>query len=188
MMLLTPAEFEAETLRRAREGDADAARAALDLCRSGLDACDLSKPLADYLAERLWAIEQALDEADKLRQVKRSSGAIRSSRDAAISEALGLNRRKTGRPDDPFPAWKQPYAAFGTLLLKAGLPPERVKAAMDEVRQQVEGPGIGWDRRDAGRLLKDYMPMRALDDDVLLHLTGPLREKVPTFLPQPLKA
>lgn len=186
-MFMSPAEFEAETLRRAREGDADAARAALDLCRSALDAYSLSKPLADYLAERLWAVDQALADAERLSEVKTSSGAIKSSRDAAVVEALGLNRKKTGRPADPSPAWKQPYAAFGTLLLKAGLAPERVKAAMDEVRQQVEGPGHGWDRRDAGQLLKDYMPMRALDDDVLLHLTGPLREKVPTFLPQQLK-
>ncbi|WP_457443793.1 hypothetical protein [Roseateles sp. P5_E4] len=184
---MTPDEFEAETIRRALDGDADSARVALDLCRSALDAGTMSKGLAGYLSDRLWAIDQALTDAEKLREIKTSSGAIQSSRDAAVVEALGLNRQKTGRPKDPFPAWKRPYAAFGTLLLKAGLGPERVKAAMDEVRQQLEGPGHGWDRRDAGQLLKDYMPMRELDDDMLLHLAGPLGEKLPTFLPQQLK-
>ena len=77
-----------------------------------------------------------------------------------------------------------PYAAFGVLLLKAGIKPERVKGAMDEARQRVEGRNASLDRREAERILKAYLPMRNLDDDLLLHLAGPLRGIVPTFLPQ----
>lgn len=186
--MLSSDDHEFETLRRAREGDHEAGREALRLCRAALDAGTLSRALQHYLAERLWQIERAIEEADQLRAAGKPSGSVRSARDAGIAEALCLNRKDGGRPADPFPAWKQPYAAFGTLLLKAGLAPERVKAAMDEVRQQVEGPGHGWDRRDACQLLQDYMPMRQIDDDILLHLAGPLGEKLPTFLPQQLKS
>jgi len=188
--VMTGDEYEAETVRLALHGDPNdpeaghrAGREALRLCRVGLDHGNLSRRLAAYLAERLWLIDQALDEADKQRAVKKSSGSIRSVRDAAIAEALCI-KKPAKKPRDPLPDWQVPYAAFGVLLLKAGIKPERVKGAMDEARQRVEGRNASLDRREAERILKAYLPMRNLDDDLLLHLAGPLRGIVPTFLPQ----
>lgn len=181
--MMTGDDFEAEVIRRALDGDHEAGREALRLCRAGLDHGNLSRRLAAYLAERLWLIDQALDEADKLRAVKKSSGSIRSARDAAIAEALCI-KKPAKKPRDPLPDWQVPYAAFGVLLLKAGIKPERVKGAMDEARRQIEKKDEGLHRREAERILKAYLPMRNLDDDLLLHLAGPLREIVPTFLPQ----
>lgn len=190
---MTGDEYEAETVRLALHGDPDdpeaghrAGREALRLCRAGLDHGNLSRRLTAYLAERLWLIDQALDEADKLRSVKKSSGSIRSARDAAIAEALCI-KRPAKKPSDPLPEWQVPYAALGMLLLKAGIKPERVKGAMDEARRQIEKKDEGLHRREAEKILKDYLPMRNLDDDLLLHLAGPLRGIVPTFLPQAKK-
>ncbi len=190
---MTGDEYEAETVRLALHGDPDdpeaghrAGREALRLCREGLDHGNLSRRLAAYLAERLWQIDQALDEADKLRAVKASSGSIRSDRDAAIAEALCI-KKPAKKPSDPLPEWQVPYAAFGVLLLKAGIKPERVKGAMDEARRQIEKKDEGLHRREAEKILKAYLPLHNLDDDLLLHLAGPLREIVPTYLPQPKK-
>lgn len=190
---MTGDEYEAETIRLALHGDPDdpeaghkAGREALRLCREGLDGGNLSRKLAAYLAERLWLIDQALDEADKLRAVKKSSGSIRSARDAAIAEALCI-KKPAKKPSDPLPDWQVPYAAFGVLLLKAGVRPERVKGAMDEARQRVEGRDASLHRREAEKMLKNYLPMRNLDDEMLRHLAGPLREILPTYLPQPKK-
>lgn len=180
---MTQDEYEAETIQRALDGDADAGREALSLCRAALDARSVSPQLAAYLADRLWAIDEALAEADRMRAVKKSSGSVRSARDAAIAEALCINRR-AGKPRDPLPEWQEKYAAFGTLLLKAGLRPEKVKAAMDDARRRIENKDAGLDRRTAERMLEAYLPMRNLNDEMLLYLAGPLREIVPTYLPQ----
>lgn len=181
---MTDDEFEAEVLRRALEGDHEAGREALRLCRAGLDHGNLSRRLAAYLAERLWLVDQALDEADKLRAIKKSSGSFTSARGAAIAEALCI-KRAAKKPRDPLPDWQVPYAALGVLLLKAGMRPEQVKGAMDEARQRVEGMEASLHRREAEKILKAYLPLRLLDDEMLLHLAGPLREILPTFLPQP---
>jgi hypothetical protein len=180
---VTPDENEAEIIRRALDGDADSGREALRLCREALDARSISPRLAAYLADRLWAVDEALAEAERLRSVKKSSGSIRSARDAAIAEALCINR-PARKPRDPRPEWQEKYAAFGTLLLNAGLRPEKVKAAMDDARRQLEGKDAGLDRRTAERMLEAYSPMRNLTDEMLLHLAGPLREIVSTYLPQ----
>lgn len=181
--VLADAEYEAQTIRRALDGDPDAGRDALDLCRAALDARSISSRLADYLADRLHAIDLALVEAERMRQIKKSSGSIRSARDAAIAEALCI-KRPPKKPRDPFPEWKRHYGAFGVLLLKAGLRPEAVKAAMDTARRDIEGNDAGLDRRTAERILAACQPMMVLDDDLLLHMAGPLRRIVPTYLPQ----
>jgi hypothetical protein len=193
---VTQDEYEDETIRRALDGDAEAGREALRLCRSALDARSMSPRLTAYLADRLAAIEDALDEAEKLRRVKKSSGSIRSARDAAIAEALCVNR-PAKKPRDPFPEWQVKYAAFGLLLQRALVRPERVKAAMDEARRWHEGNDSALDRRTAERLLAAYKPLLApllapdvepedkeRREELLLHLAGPLREIVPTYLPQ----
>ncbi len=180
---MTVEEYEAETIRLALEGDHEAGREALRLSRAGLDHGNLSARMAAYLAERLWMIDQALNEAEKLREIKHSSGSVRSARDAAIAEALCI-KRPAKKPRDPLPDWQVPYAAFGVLLLKAGVRPESVKGAMDEARQRVEGVDASLHRREAEKILKAYLPMRNLNDEVLSHLAGPLREILPTYLPQ----
>ena len=180
---MTADEYVTETLARALDGDAEAGREALRLCRSGLDHGNLSAALASYLAERLWLIDKALDEAETLRRIKDSSGSFRSARDAGIAEALCITKL-AGRPRDPLPDWQIPYAAFGVLLTKSGMKPEQVKGAMDEARQRVEGESASLHRREAEKILKAYLPMHNLDDEMLLRLAGPLRDLLPTFLPQ----
>lgn len=182
--LLSSEEYEVETLRRALAGDPDAGLEALRLCRAALDAGHISATLRQYLAERLWSLEQALEQVNAMKSAGKSSGSIRSARDAALSEALLLNRSAVGRPSDPFPEWQVKYAAFGTILLKAGWRPEKVKAEMDASRRILEGPNAGLDRRTAERILSAYRPMLNLDREVLENLAGPLREKLPTFQPQ----
>lgn len=180
---MTTDEYEAETVARALEGDPEAGREALRLCRAGLDGGTLSRPLTAYLAERLWLIDKALDDAESLRKIKHSSGSVRSARDAGIAEALCI-KKPAQKPRDPLPDWQVPYAAFGVLLLKANMRPEQVKGAMDEARQRIEGTNASLHRREAERILKAYLPMHNLDDEMLLHLLGPLREILPTYLPQ----
>ena len=181
---MSPEEYEAETIKLALAGDPDAGREALSLCRAALDAMQISRPLAAYLADRLWALDMALDEAEKMRSVKKSSGSIRSVRDAAIAEALCI-KRPSHKPRDPLPDWQVPYAALGALLLNAGVKPERVKASMDEARRLIEGKDEGLHRREAEKILAAYRPMRAFDEELLLHFAGPLREILPTHFPQP---
>ena len=95
---MTGEEYEAATIQNALAGDADSGREALSLCRAALDAGAISAPLARYLADRLFAIDAALDEAEQLRKVKKSSGSIRSARDAAIAEALCIKRSASMQP------------------------------------------------------------------------------------------
>ena len=184
--MMTNVEYEAATIKCALEGNHECGREALSLCRAGLDSGNLSRPLAAYLAERLWLIDLALDETEKLRAVKKSSGSIRSARDAAIAEALCI-KKPAKRPRDPLPEWQVPYAAFGVLLLNAGMRPESVKGAMDEARQRIEGAEASLHRREAEKILKAYLPMRNFDDELLRHFAGPLRELLPTYLPQPTR-
>jgi hypothetical protein len=182
--LLSAEDYEAETIRRALAGDHRAGVEALCLCRSALEGGSMSHALRNYLVDRLLNIERAIHEAELLREAGKSTGSVRSAREAGIAEALLISRTQANRPRDPFPEWKLKYAAFGALLAKAGLRPEQVKAAMDEVRQQLEGPHAGLDRKTAGEILKDYAPMRQLEYEDLMRLAGPLGEKLPTFLPQ----
>lgn len=178
---LAESEYEAATIRRALDGDHEAGREALRLCRSGLDNGTLSRQLAAYLAERLTEIDRALDEADRLRKVKTSRGSVRSARDAAIAEALCI-KRPAQKTQDPLPDWQVPYAALGALLFRAGFRPEQVKAAMSHARVEVEGKPI--DRADAGRMLVNYSAMLALSDDELLRHARTLREQLhePAFV------
>ena len=60
----------------------------------------------------------------------------------------------------------------------------RLKQRAREARQRVEGKDASLDRREAERILKAYLPMHNLDDETLLDWAGPLREILPTFLPQ----
>jgi hypothetical protein len=187
-MCMTGAEFEAETLRRALAGDHEAGREALRLCIEGLGGGPLSRALAEYLAQRLGEIDQALDEADRLKEYIASPSTLRSRKAVLIERALLI--AKETKPRDPIPDWQTPLAAFGTILLLAGLRRERVYTAMSEARTMYEGgdPKTGktktLDRSEAYKILKTFEPMCSIPEDTLMYLAGPLRELVPQFLPQ----
>ena len=154
-------DFEAETIERALAGEHEAGRDALRLCSEGLMGRSLSPALADYLADRLWRIGQALDEAETLREHKKSSGSIRSARDAAIAEALCI-KRPAKKPSDPLPQWQVPYAALGCFLLKRGVAPTKCKDAMSDARIRVEGHATGLHLSEASRILAIRMPAKVL--------------------------
>lgn len=177
---MTPQQFEQETITRAQAGDRDAAIEALRLCSDALRHKKLSASLADYLADRLDALETAIAEVQELRKVGKKS-AVNAAFGTAVADALLVNRRP-GRPKDPLPAWKVPYAAFGTLLLKAKVRKAQVTAAMDEARVRTEGKNL--ERTTAEEILKAHKPMLDLDEERLLHLAGDLRKILSDFLPQ----
>jgi hypothetical protein len=175
--------YESSMLRAALFGNADAGRDALDHAqwrlRTGLP---ISNELALYLADRLHGVVNALDKADALREVKKSGGSIRSSRDAAIAEALCI-KRPANRPADPMPDWQVPYAALGELLRRRGLRPEEVKERLDEARKAA-GNEKGLDRREAGRIVATYKPLEQFTEEDLLFYASRLGKILPTFLPQ----
>jgi hypothetical protein len=176
-------EFEEEMIRRANAGDHTDGREALRRCATGLMQGNLSRRLSDYLATCLMEVDIGLNEADALKEVKKSSGSVNSARYAAITEALRINR-PAKKPLDPMPAWHVPYAALGELLRRDGLQPEQINAKLDEARRMIDKNDRGLDRREAQRIRVTYEPLCEFDHDTLLHLAGPLREILPTFLPQ----
>jgi hypothetical protein len=178
---MPPEEYEAATIEFALAGDADAGIEALRLCRAGLDGGVLSPRLAQYLADRLWLIDQAISEAEAVGKAKRSASSARSARDAAIASALCINRSSKRR--DPIPEWHLPLAAVGVLLALSGTKPEKCKAAMAEARLILEGKDLG--RSEAWSILKAHAPMRKLDPETLQHLAGPqLMEILRTYSQQ----
>jgi len=183
--VLTGDEYEAATIKYALAGDPDAGREALSLCRAALDSGNISRQLAGYLAERLWLIDQALDEAEKLRKVKRSSGSIRSARDAAIAEALCI-KRPAKKPQDPIPEWQTPLAAVGIYLRRHRATANKCHDAMSDARLATEHKML--DRREAQRILKSHSRMWRLKDCDLLHFAGAAaREILPTYIPRSKK-
>jgi hypothetical protein len=171
--------FESETIRRAIEGDQAAGLEALRLASNGLRFRRLSPELADYLADRLDRVGEAVDRASKTAKLKR--GSAHAEKQTFLADALLINR-PAFKPKNPFPDWEQPLAAMGIFLQLKGARPERVKLAMSMARERSEGKNL--DRSDAGKVLKKYAPMRELDDELLLHLMGDLRDLVLDFLPQ----
>ncbi|WP_162592100.1 hypothetical protein [Variovorax sp. PBL-E5] len=147
--LPTGAEFEAMTIARAREGDAAAGKAALQICVAGLYANHLSEPMRFYLAQCL------IDVADDMKA------------DRAMNVEVERHR---GRPKDPFPEWQEPLAAFGALLKQRGYIEARIEEAMDAARQAATGKAL--DLRDARRIREKYQPMDQLDEALLIHLCG----------------
>lgn len=181
-------DYEAATIRRALDGDHEAGREVLRLCRAKLDQGTLSRPLAEYLAQRLWEVDRALEEAERLKGYKASVSTVRSAKAAMIEQALLVAKGKKSR--DPIPDWHTPLAAFGTILLRHGKSPEKVYTAMSDARAWYEGlnPKTGklatLDRKDAFAILKAFEPMQSMTDADLRHWAGPLRELLPPDIPQ----
>lgn len=171
--------FESETIRRANEGDHAAGLEALRLASNGLRFGRLSTELAHYLADRLDRVGEAVDRASETAKLKR--GSAHAEQQTFLADALLINRPAI-KPKNPFPDWEEPLAALGVFLERKGVRPERVKLAMSMARERREGKDL--DRSDAGRVLKKYAPMRELDDELLLHLMGNLRDLALDFPPQ----
>jgi hypothetical protein len=174
-------EYEAMTIQRALAGDHEAGREALRLCRAGLDHDALSKSLGEYLAQRLWEIDKAIEEAEQLKNNdKASTSTIKSRKAARIEQALLIAKGK--KPRDPIPDWQTPLAAFGTILLKTEMRPEKVYEAMSEARARYEGRAL--ERKEAFAILKAFQPMQAMTHLDLLRHAGPLRVLLPKDIPQ----
>lgn len=141
--------FEAETLERAKRGDPDAGKEALQICIAGLYANRLSEATRFYLAQCL------IDVADGMKPTR----------------ALNIEEeRGRGRPKDPFPDWEMPLAAFAALLHRRGHIPARIEEAMSSARQTSTGKDL--DPREARRIRKKYRSMESLDDDLLIQYCG----------------
>lgn len=158
----TNAEFEAMTIRLARDGNAEAGLEALRLCATGLYANNLSEPMRFYLARCL------LDLADGIQA------------DRAMNVEV---ERGSGRPRAPFPDWELPLAAFAALLHRRGYIAARIEEAMADARQTTQGKDL--DGKEARRIRKKYAPMELLDEDLLIHHCGDqgLRGKIEEFPP-----
>ena len=171
--------YEQETIRRAIAGDQASGLEALRLASAGLRIGRLSFELAQYLADRLDCVREALQEASDPAQVK--PGSAHAKRQTLLTQALLINRPAV-KPKNPFPDWEQPLAALGVYLLRQGVQSEKVKVAMINARERREGKDL--DRSDAGKILKKYAPLRKQDDEFLMDLMGDLRDLVLDFLPQ----
>lgn len=143
----TGAQFEAQTVERARHGDADAGMTALQICIAGLYANRLTEPMRFYLAQCL------IDLVDCMKPAR----------------AMNIEvERGKGRPANPFPEWETPLAAFGALLHRRGYIAARIEEAMDQARQSVYGRAL--DVREARRIRKKYRLMHEIGEADLLHL------------------
>lgn len=156
--IMGSAEFEAETIRRALAGDAEAGRYALLLCRDQLAARSLSPILADYLAERL---------NDVLEEIKP---------DRALCIAKGV-----GRKPDPLPDWQQELGAVAALLKRRGYAPQQIANALSDVRQTVHKKFL--DNREGYRILETWSPMQNMDDESLRRCAGAYWEKLSEYPP-----
>lgn len=153
-------EFERETIRLALEGDHEAGREALRLCRDQLTARSLSPWMADYLAARLHDVLEGIMPnriitSDDYRQ--------------AVLNGLLINK-PNHKPVDKFPDWEQPLGALAAILFQRGYRPTKIDAALSEARQKNQSKDL--DEREARRIRKNYSPMQKLKEDDLTRLAG----------------
>lgn len=164
-------EFEAETIRRAKDGDADAGREAILQCVACLYAGNISEPLRFHLADCL---------NDYINGVP-------------IERAMCVEAEKScGRPADPFPDWEEPLAALAALLFQRGYRPEVINAEMSKARADDYKERHGataknqeykeLERSQASRIRRTYAPMQRMSERVLIELCTPaMREKLKQF-------
>jgi hypothetical protein len=142
------------------EGDHEAGREALTLCRTQLAARSLSPTLADYLAARLHDVLEGI-KPDRIL----TSDDFRQS----LLNALRINK-DPGKPLNPFPEWEQPLGAVAALLLQRGYKPTQINVAMSDARQKNQSKDL--DAKEALRIRKTYAPMQNLGADDLMRLAG----------------
>ncbi len=164
-------EYEQETIRLALEGDHEAGREALMLCRIQLAARSLSPALADYLAARLHDVLEGIKPeriltSDDFRQ--------------ALLNAVRINK-SPGKPLDPFPEWEQPLGAIAALLFQRGYRPTKINNAMSDARQIHQSKDL--DAKEARRIRKAYAPMQGLGVDDLMRLAGVYGEILKEYPP-----
>ena len=158
MDFLSTDEYEQETIRRALEGDHEAGREALLLCRNQLAARSLSPVLADYLGARLH---------DVLEGIKP---------DRALCIAKG-----PGQPPDPFPEWQQELGAFAALLTQRGYMPIAVDAALADARLRLLNKLL--DDRECRRIRQNFKPMQSMGVEDLTRLAGQYGEILQEYPP-----
>ncbi len=148
MDFLSTEEYEQETIRLALEGDHEAGREALVLCRTQLAARSLSPALSDYLAARLH---------DVLEGIKPDRIITSDDYRQAVLNALRINRPPV-KPDNPFPDWELPLAAIAALMVHRGYRPTRVYEAMSDARQILETKDLA--EKEARRIRDTYVVMQ----------------------------
>lgn len=160
---MEPEEFEAETIRRARDGDAEAGREAIQSCVAGLYAGRISEPLRFYLAGCLNDFLNGMP----------------------IGRAMCVEvERARGRPSDPLPEWEVSLAALAALLFQRHYPAEAINEAMSKARsaeyiakhgesaKQQEYKDL--ERSQAARIRKTYEPMQSMSERDLIALCSPV--------------
>lgn len=155
---LDEGEQNAETIRLALAGDAEAGRYALLLCRDQLVARSLRPVLADYLAARLNDVLEG----------------IRPDRALCIAGGVG-------RPRNPFPDWEQQLGAMAALLSQRGYRPNQIARALCDVRAALYDKSL--DEKDAHRIRKTRSPMKSLDQTVLQGFAGDYWEILSEYPP-----
>lgn len=158
MDFLSTENYEQETIRLALEGDHEAGREALTLCRNQLAAKSLSPALADYLAARLHDVLEG----------------IKPDRALCIAKS-------PGKPADPFPEWQQELGAMAALMFQRGYKPKQVALALANARASVHDKPL--EESDAHRIRSKWRPMQAIDDKTLVQLAGSYWEILKEYPP-----
>ena len=147
MDFLSAEEYEQETIRLALEGDHEAGREALTLCRTQLVARSLSPALADYLAARLHDVLEG----------------IKPDRALCIAKS-------PGKPDNPFPDWQQELGALAAMLAQRKYKPKQIALALCNARASVYDRPL--EESDAHRIRSKWRPMKDIDERKLRELLG----------------
>ncbi|TRZ68247.1 MAG: hypothetical protein D4R98_02535 [Comamonadaceae bacterium] len=158
MDFLSTEEYEQETIRLALEGDHEAGREALVLCRTQLAARSLSPALSDYLAARLHDVLEG----------------IKPDRALCIAKS-------PGKPADPYPDWQQELGAMAALLTRRGYKPNQIARALCDARALVHDKPL--DEADAHGIRTKWGPMQAIDERALQHLAGSYWEILKEYPP-----
>lgn len=144
---LSTEEYEQETIRLALEGNHEAGREALTLCRNQLAAKSLSPALADYLAARLHDLLEG----------------IKPDRALCIAKS-------PGKPADPFPEWQQELGAMAALMFKRGYKPKQIAPALCDARARLHDKSL--EESDAHKIRSKWRPMQDIDERTLQHMAG----------------
>ena len=157
--------FEKETIKRAQQGDPDAALLALQMAVENIEAHLVDTPLLGYLAEnlRLFLYEQIpIDTALGVEPVPKTGGRPRKYDRTEIAAVDLLLRDHAGYKTEEANVW-----------ISENIGPDRRYIQQRRKRYDARYNDYGAER---------LMEARSLDD--LLDLSGSLREKVAGVLPQ----
>ena len=151
-------DSDQETIRRALEGEHEAGREALSLCRDQLTARSLSPALADYLAARLHDVLEGIKPDRALRIAK-----------------------PRGRMPDSTPDWEMHLGALAALLAHRGYAVGQIADALCDQRAAIYD--LSLELSDAYRIGKTWRPMQDMDDSDLVRLIGDYKEVLKEYPP-----